>query len=282
MMEDSIFNYVQEFTKFKSKIDEVTGYTRDEQKCGKFKQIKLPKYNVHDSFKSSCAKSVEYVKILNPHESSKILPFCKYMHYWYYDMAKLINGFPFYSSILLFFNEIENFNDCKLYMEDIDNKKFEKITDLVEMYDDFDKFKKESIENGNTDCKHGDKCSTLYEPYVGECKANHDNPFCLKLIRFREEYNEHKKDVKYCTNKLKDLTPIISDSSSPFLVSTAAMSAISVALFVSYKFTPLGAWLRPRLPGGKKKANIVDHKMSELQNNSETEGTSYKVPYHSS
>ncbi|SCO70550.1 hypothetical protein PVC01_020005300 [Plasmodium vivax] len=48
------------------------------------------------------------------------------------------------------------------------------------------------------------------------------------------------------------------------------------------KFTPLGAWLRPRLPGGKKKADTLDHKMKELKNNSKTEDTSYKVPYHSS
>ncbi|SCO65063.1 hypothetical protein, conserved [Plasmodium vivax] len=182
---------------------------------------------------------MEYVKKLKPDQSSSILPFCKYMHYWYYDMAKLINGFPFYSTILLFFNEIENFNDCKLYMEDIDNKKFEKITDLVEMYDDFDKFKKESKTNENDVCDHGDTCFNTYEKYVEGCKTNNGNPFCLKLIRFREEYNEHKKDVKYCTNKLKDLTQIISDSSSPFLVSTAAMSAISVALFVSYKVITL-------------------------------------------
>ncbi|SCA81741.1 VIR protein, partial [Plasmodium vivax] len=214
---------------------DITNANQHEKNCGSFKGMKLQRYSVHDSFKDSCAKSMEYVKKLKPDQSSSILPFCKYMHYWYYSMVKSNNGFPFYSTILLFFNEIENFNDCKLYMEDIDNKKFEKITDLVEMYDDFDKFKKESKTNGNNECTHGDKCFNIYQQYVGECKNNHENPFCLKLIRFREEYNEHKKDVKYCTNKLKDLTPIISDSSSPFLVSTAAMSAISVALFVSYK-----------------------------------------------
>ncbi|KMZ81634.1 hypothetical protein PVIIG_05934 [Plasmodium vivax India VII] len=150
-------------------------------------------------------------------------------------MVKSNNGFPFYSTIRLFFDDFINFKDCKKYIEDIDSKKFKKITDLVQLYDDFDCFKKESIENGNTDCKHGDKCSTLYEPYVGECKANHDNPFCLKLIRFREEYNKHKKDVKSCKDKLQQLTPIISDLSSTILIPTAAISAMSFAFYISYK-----------------------------------------------
>ncbi|KMZ89349.1 hypothetical protein PVBG_06201 [Plasmodium vivax Brazil I] len=161
------------------------------------------------------------------------------MHYWYYDMAKSNNGFPFYSSILLFFKEFENFNDCKLYMEDIDSKQYQKIADLVQMYADYYGFKNESKTNGNNECTHGDKCFNIYQQYVGECKNNHENPFCLKLMRFREEYNEHKKYVKYCTNKLKDLTPIISDSPPTFLIPTSAISAMSFAFLISYKVITL-------------------------------------------
>ncbi|EDL42889.1 variable surface protein Vir9-related [Plasmodium vivax] len=276
------FNYVDEFTEFESKIKEVTNATQYEKNCGSFKRMKLQRYSVHDSFKDSCAKSLEYVKKLKLDKSSSIVPFCKYMHYWYYDMAKSNNGFPFYSSILLFFKEFENFNDCKLYMEDIDSKQYQKIADLVQMYDDFNDFKNESITKSNNECKHGDKYYTLYQKYVGGCKENHENPFCLKLIHFREYYNEHKKDVKYCTNKLQYLTPIISDLSSTILIPTAAISAMSFAFYISYKFTPLGAWLRPRLPGGKKKANKIYREMNEWKGTTELQGSQYKVPYQSS
>ncbi|VUZ93242.1 PIR protein [Plasmodium vivax] len=244
---------------------EVTNATQYEKNCGSFKRMKLQRYSVHDSFKDSCAKSLEYVKKLKLDKSSSIVPFCKYMHYWYYSMVKSNNGFPFYSSILLFFKEFENFNDCKLYMEDIDSKQYQKIADLVQMYADYYGFKNESKTNGNNECTHGDKCFNIYQQYVGECKNNHENPFCLKLMRFREEYNEHKKYVKYCTNKLKDLTPIISDSPPTFLIPTSAISAMSFAFLISYK-----------------EPNKIYREMNEWKRTAEVQGSQYKVPYHSS
>ncbi|SCO65064.1 VIR protein [Plasmodium vivax] len=210
--------------------------TKKEKDCGIFRKIKLGIYNfIDDSFKSSCAKSFEYVNTLKSGKPSNIVPFCKYMHYWYYDMAKLNNKFPLYSTIMLFFDDFENFKDCKKYIEDIDSEKYQKIKDLVQMYDDFNDFKNESITKINNVCNHGDKYYTLYQQHVGGCKENHENPFCLKLIHFREYYNEHKKNVKYCKHKLQYLTPIISDLSSTILIPTAAISAMSFAFLISYK-----------------------------------------------
>ncbi|CAG9472757.1 unnamed protein product [Plasmodium vivax] len=139
MMEKSIFNYVDEFTEFESKIKEVTNATQYEKNCGKF----------------------------------------------------------------------ENFNDCKLYMEDIDSKQYQKIADLVQMYADYYGFKNESKTNGNNE-------------------------------------------------------------------------SMSFAFLISYKFTPLGAWLLPRLPGGKKEPNKIYREMNEWKGTTELQGSQYKVPYHSS
>ncbi|KNA02156.1 hypothetical protein PVNG_05921, partial [Plasmodium vivax North Korean] len=76
------FNYVQDFTDFKSKIKDITNANQHEKKCLTFRNTILQIYNdVDSSFKSSCAKSMEYVKKLKPDQSSSIVPFCKYMHY---------------------------------------------------------------------------------------------------------------------------------------------------------------------------------------------------------
>ncbi|CAI7718288.1 PIR protein [Plasmodium vivax] len=284
-MEESIYKSVKKFPDLKSVIlsKNVVNTSANKSSCENYITRNLKGYNDDDHlFLNTCAKIADNkTEILKEAESSEPI-FCKYMNYMFYDMLKSMKSFHYYVLLNQFYREIEKFGDCLEHMEDIDINTYEKLKILYELYDDFIEFKKESYTENAKSCEHGAKCVQLYTTHSKKCKDNYNNKFCMILIDFRKEYEDYKTKVKKCGDSMQYLEPIISDSSSPFLVSTAAMSAISVALFVSYKFTPLGAWLRPRLPGGKKKANIVDHKMSELQNNSETEGTSYKVPYHSS
>ncbi|CAG9472758.1 unnamed protein product [Plasmodium vivax] len=284
-MEESIYKSVKKFPDLKSVISlkDVVNASTNESSCKNYITERLKGYtDKNDVFLNTCTKIADNQKeILEEAESSK-LNFCKYMNYLFYDMLNTMKPFHYYVLLNQFYREIEKFWDCLEHIEYIDIHKYKELKILSELYDDFIAFKKESYTENAKPCTHGTKCVDHYRAHAKNCKNNYNNNFCMILIDFRKEYEDYKSEVKKCEDSMKYLEPIISDSSSPFLVSTAAMSAISVALFVSYKFTPFGAWLRPRLPGGKKKANIVDHKMSELPKNSKTEGTSYKVPYHSS
>ncbi|SCA59974.1 VIR protein [Plasmodium vivax] len=284
-MAESIYNSVKKFSDLKSVISTKNELKTSTNKssCENYRTRRLKGYtDKNDVFLNTCTKIADNQKEILEEATSSKLNFCKYMNYLFYDMLNTMKPFHYYVLLNQFYSEIEKFWDCLEHMEDIDINTYEKLKILYELYDDFIEFKKESYTENAKSCEHGAKCVQLYTTHSKKCKDNYNNKFCMILIDFRKEYEDYKTKVKKCGDSMQYLEPIISDSSSPFLVSTAAMSAISVALFVSYKFTPFGAWLRPRLPGGKKKANIVDHKMSELPKNSKTEGTSYKVPYHSS
>ncbi|CAG9483841.1 unnamed protein product [Plasmodium vivax] len=243
-MEESIYKSVKKFPDLKSVIlsKNVVNTSANKSSCENYITRNLKDYNDDDHlFLNTCAKIADNkTEILKEAESSEPI-FCKYMNYMFYDMLKSMKSFQYYRLLNQFYTEIEKFRDCLQYKEYIDQKTYEELKILSELYDDFIDFKKESSVKNEKPCTHGTKCVDHYRAHAKNCKNNYNNNFCMILIDFREEYEDYKTI-----------------------------------------FTPLGAWLRPRLPGGKKKANILDHKMSELPKNSKTEATSYKVSYHSS
>ncbi|KMZ95648.1 hypothetical protein PVMG_05661 [Plasmodium vivax Mauritania I] len=232
------YNSVHKFPHLKSVISTKKEHTSSTNKssCENYITRRLNGFKDQDHlFRKTCTKIADNLTEILSDSTSTELNFCKYMNYMLYNTLNSMNPFHYYVLLHHFYSEIEKFRGCLQYKENIDNNTYEELKILYELYDDFIEFKKESLMKNDEPCKHGTKCVEHYTTYAKKCKNNYNNNFCMILIDFRKEYEDCKKKVKKCEDSMKYLEPIISESSSPFLISTAAMSAISVALFVSYK-----------------------------------------------
>ncbi|SCA59869.1 VIR protein [Plasmodium vivax] len=285
-MAESIYTYVNRFPDFRNKIISLAENPKSDgtyKKCESFKNIQLKYYKVTDeSFPNTCAKFSKNInEIINEPEYPKPA-FCKYINYWFYEQLKSNPSFPYSSLLNKFYDTIENLDVCKLYNKEITKSKYEELKKLYDLYEPFIKFKTETSEDQSQSCDKIKQCVNLYESYSDNCKENCYNGFCWNLIKFREEYENHRSKETRCVNDLKYLKPIKSDLEAIILMPFVVMILISFILIFLYKFTSFGSWFRPRLPGGKNNAKKLHRRMQELQDSSEPGSRRYKLPYHSS
>ncbi|KMZ95146.1 hypothetical protein PVMG_06013 [Plasmodium vivax Mauritania I] len=236
------YNYVGKFPYFysiitkKSDVEKVQNSSR----CDDFLTTDLSSYNGKDgSFLKTCKQLSNHIKDIITDPKSPEHEFCKYINYWFYDTLKSKKPFSYYSLLHQFYNKIENLKLCSQYQEGTVEGIYEDLNYLYELYDDLYNFKNESSTEGEDNCIYGKNIIGIYETKQPDCKNNYNNEFCLKLIDFREEYEGYKSDVKRCKNSMVYLEPIRDDATSNFLISSASISAISAAFFVSYKVITL-------------------------------------------
>ncbi|CAG9480122.1 unnamed protein product [Plasmodium vivax] len=284
-MKDSIYNYVSKFPVIYSIIDKNNDVTvgKNTSNCESFKADKLSNYHSAVEFTKLCAKTAENQKVIVNDPNFSEAAYCEYINYWIYDTLKSLDPFNYSSLLDKFYEKLDNLKDCKKYNRDISPEMHKKLKDLYEMYDDFNKFKKESLDNLIGTCNYGITCVEKYNKYVKKCKRYYKNGLCMNLIYFKYEYDDHIKNItniSKCKHKIKNLEPIKSDLAAIISLSFVLMTLISFILLYLYKFTSFGPWISTNL-GGKNIRNKPDKRMQRLQNTSENDGTRYKLPYHS-
>ncbi|CAG9484403.1 unnamed protein product [Plasmodium vivax] len=284
-MEESIYFYVSRFPDLNKKIISPVENLKSDPSykiCETFKKNHLKSYKgVDDSFLNSCAKFSKSINEIKTKPELSEPAFCRYINYWFYE--SLNSEVPSKYSALLpkFFDEITSLKPCKTYQRTISAHKYGELKKLYDLYNDFDKFKEQSKEDGDGTCTNGQKCTDIYEENVVACKSNYNNGFCWNLIKLREEYLDYTTNTTKCKDKIKYLEPIKSDLAATISLSFVLMTLISFILLYSYKFTSFGPWISTKL-GGKNRTNKLDKRIQRLQNTSENDGTRYKLPCHSS
>ncbi|KMZ95101.1 hypothetical protein PVMG_05973 [Plasmodium vivax Mauritania I] len=237
-MVDSRFDYAKEFLEFKniisSRIEDKHQVYRE--RCEVFRDNKLSFYDDKDQkFLTFCANSGYYVTDKKQNTKNEIYPFCIYMIYWIY--REVLSENIGKHSVLLneFLDCVPNSEDCEIYVDKIDHDKYEKLKTLYDLYENFNKFKIESLPNGAATCENGTKCVDLYKKQVDYCKINYNEDFCAKLIDFRKDYEEHMATLKNCGNMPRYLPSIGSNIATSVSIPFVAMSLISFVSFISYK-----------------------------------------------
>ncbi|KMZ98760.1 hypothetical protein PVNG_00554 [Plasmodium vivax North Korean] len=233
-----LYDYVNIFPVFNSIILEKPEDSIEPNKtsCKTYKTNNLTGYKgSEDLFIITCAKYSKYIDEITKDPKYSKTAFCKYINYWLYDTLQSMNPQTIYLYLNRFYSGIPNLNDCREYQEHISESTYGELKKLYNIYDDFIKFKAESLKQEIEKCNYGDSCVTIYKDNVKKCKEDYENPFCTKLIEFRKEYENHKTEIKKCMNKMVYLTPIQSNPTSTILISSIVMSTISSALFISYK-----------------------------------------------
>ncbi|KMZ82435.1 hypothetical protein PVIIG_05837 [Plasmodium vivax India VII] len=130
------------------------------------------------------------------------------MNYWIYREVLSENVSNNSGLVKEFFGSVTNLEDCEESVVKIDQDKYEKLKTLYDLYDDYFKFKSESLTNGSATCKNGTKCVDLYKKQVDYCKINYNDDFCAKLIDFKKEYEKHMENLTNCGNMPRYLPTI--------------------------------------------------------------------------
>ncbi|KMZ96418.1 hypothetical protein PVNG_05953 [Plasmodium vivax North Korean] len=204
--------------------------------CKQFIDTKLSDYIDEDNkFFKFCDNSGHYVTELKEGQTNNIYPFCIYMIYWIYREVLSKNAGKYIGLVKEFFGSVTNLEDCKIFVDEIDQDIYEKLKTLYDLYDDFFKFKSESLTNDSATCKNGTKCVDLYKKQVDYCKINYNDDFCAKLIDFKKEYEKHMETLTNCGNMPRYLPSIGSNIATSVSIPVVAMSLISFISFISYK-----------------------------------------------
>ncbi|KMZ83416.1 hypothetical protein PVBG_06102 [Plasmodium vivax Brazil I] len=204
--------------------------------CKQFIGTKLSDYIDDDNkFLTFCANSGDYVTNIRKNPGNKLYPFCIYMNYWIYREVLSENVSNNSGLVKEFFGSVTNLEDCKIFVDEIDQDIYEKLKTLYDLYDDFFKFKNESLTYGSATCNNGNICVTLYKAHVEECNKNYNNSFCMKLIDFKKEYEKHMETLTNCGNMPRYLPSIGSNIATSVSIPVVAMSLISFISFISYK-----------------------------------------------
>ncbi|SCA83708.1 VIR protein [Plasmodium vivax] len=232
-------------------------------------------------FYRKCLIADKYLTYIEDEEGSRnIKEACKYFSYWAYKEMIMDKKYSYSVSTLHEnINKISNFNICKKYVENISTETFLNIDNLYKLYQNF-----KEILNGDEpfNCDKAKKCVEFYKTFEGTCYLDSDDPFCIGLKKFREAYNKTMKSAQKCEEYkiLQELQKRPEKSANT--IATAAITAISFASIMTYKFTPLGSWVRHRLSGNKNMINKLEKEFKASQNSSKIQDMEYRVPYNSS
>ncbi|VUZ99875.1 PIR protein [Plasmodium vivax] len=284
-MGDSIFDCVKEFPTFDSMMSSTIKDRNqvNKEQCEEFILDKLTYYFVDDQeLYRFCAKAAYHVTDIKSNPENEIYPFCIYMIYWVYRKVFLEDVSKYSGVLKEFINSVPNSEGCEYYVDKIDQNIYEKLKTLHDLYDDFNKFKKETLPTNSDTYKNGNICVELYKKNVDVCNKNYKNGFCMKLIDFKKEYEEHMIQLKNYGNMPRYLPSIGSNVATSVSTPVVSMSLISFFSYISYKYTPLGSWIHPKLTGGKKRMNNLHQETEKIQYTSEYQENPYRISYQPS
>ncbi|CAG9472756.1 unnamed protein product [Plasmodium vivax] len=154
---------------------------------------------------------------------------------------------------------------CEDHTKSIDKNIHKKLQILYKLYENFKKFKEETSKD-SSNCKSGKLCAQEYETHEGTCKGNGNNSFCNELENFRVLFNNHLKSKNKCDN-IEELPSFQGPSlAATISLPVTLMSAISFFSFITYKYTPLGSWINPKLVKKKRTINELLHESENREN----------------
>ncbi|KMZ82868.1 hypothetical protein PVIIG_04619 [Plasmodium vivax India VII] len=184
---------------------------------------------------------------------------------WIYKEVISKNGHKYNELINHFFDNIGNLEKCEDHTKSIDKNIHKKLQILYKLYENFKKFKEETSKD-SSNCKSGKLCAQEYETHEGTCKGNGNNSFCNELENFRVLFNNHLKSKNKCDN-IEELPSFQGPSlAATISLPVTLMSAISFFSFITYKYTPLGSWINPKLVKKKRTINELLHESENREN----------------
>ncbi|SBT72739.1 Plasmodium vivax Vir protein, putative [Plasmodium ovale] len=323
--EEESFNYLSSFPTSKDDFDKVT-QNPENSHLDICEVIKKHFHDSDDGQKFSvpCQKITIYLNHLKGiYTSRNISEACKYLNYKINEEVKKLkkssyNTEQFYINLILKYKEhgYDMNTICPGIVDYLSEDVFAKVKDLSNMYYKINKLRKITGASSAEDCNGVKDSLTLYTSYKNGCANRSTDSFCRALEGFKSYYYLYMGTV---LNKCPQLEKTSSsfeitlegehgesglpggvqaddDEHTPdsdldslkayTLISFLLVLIISFILFILYKFTPFGSWLRPQLRRKKIVWNNIYEEALQLFSNCRnkllrSKSSLFNIKYHS-
>ncbi|SBT55854.1 PIR Superfamily Protein [Plasmodium ovale wallikeri] len=270
------------------------------------------------TFLTPCKQLVAYINVIESKCAKlNVAQRCIYLNYCINGIFRETKNEKISESqfITAYKDLLSQFNGCSNNIEYIKNDVFTKVQDLYNIYSLHNKLMNMDSSTQN-DCKGYNELVETYMKYKIPCEGKTDNDFCNALEIFKIYYGLYAGTI---LGKCKDTDIDIDlpsfqsfhvhdsaesevdlngdfsghlDNSAYRLLYTTIFFPFSVILvifsilFILYKFTPFGSWLRLRIKNEKriwkkfyeKKQQLFDDTVHEQLN---SEKNQFSIRYHS-
>ncbi|SBT33134.1 PIR Superfamily Protein [Plasmodium ovale wallikeri] len=256
-----------------------------------------------NSFLVPCMNVATYINSTDktcPIENKTLI--CKYINY-------SINAFirnnrvskdkklKFIKAYQELFSELK---ECNNVIENMEDGIFAKVDDIYNMYNNYNKIIT-GVPSTSSDCANANNCVNIYSKYQSICNQKLDDHFCNALRDYKNYYySKIGSAYTACPNIITTLpsfdtmdeslgsqvavydAPEEDDDTDEVpsdlifiylnaLIIFSIILATSLILFILYKFTPFGIWIRPLLLRKKNIWNNICEKKLQLYDNTRHE-----------
>ncbi|CAI7722573.1 hypothetical protein PVPAM_130007600 [Plasmodium vivax] len=258
------FNYVSSFPKYQAEFE-----GKDESQSQKIMDKCRGDHHTEVCCKKEyiehCKTAVHYINVLEKNFESNTEGGCKFIIFWAYS-AVLNKNQPeldmsrFYEKLIEVNDDFFKNGTCINYIENLDDNTFQKLKTLGDLYENFEKFKKENRYTGNK-CTCASKCVDIYMRQFKNCEEENNTPFCEELEKFREKYNNIMKNETNC-----EVRKILPSTRKPdikvILFPVVTLMVTSFMLYFLFKFTPMFSCLRTK----SKKRKVKNYNLCKENN----------------
>lgn len=184
------YNNVSFFHKYITSFDSVTSKIVYSGKplCNEVSN----KINAGSDFVTPCYKFLKYIDhIKDTPTEPNVTESCQYLNYMLIDeiiriKKSHIEQEKYKEFLETYKTHFPDMNTCINHMKYIDNRIFEDVKKIFELYNNFHKFL--TVGKSSKDCKDLDKCIQLYMSYQN-CRVDRSNKeFCKAIEKFRNYY----------------------------------------------------------------------------------------------
>ncbi|CAG9482240.1 unnamed protein product [Plasmodium vivax] len=244
------------------------------------------------TFVDTCKKVSLYLKhIKDGKYANHIKPSCLYFNYMLKDALDKYaftcnNTEQCYQKMITEYSK-DNKNElniCEVHVKDFKNDTFVVLNKLNTLYDNF--LYNINYKGDKNICDAAEECLKIYSPFSEICQKGNNKSFCKVLQNFQAQYNDQMNKVTICNEALKYLPSPYGTNMRIIIISLFIITfAISAIIFILYKCTPCGSYIRPR----KKKLNKLWNNEGRhlklkypLDKSSKTSsGENYQISYNS-
>ncbi|SBS95084.1 PIR Superfamily Protein [Plasmodium ovale curtisi] len=288
------YPYLSSFVQYDQKFNEIIegsgGDTTYETWCN---QISGDQFQGNNIFRNRCYEIGKYLNnIRSEQNDGDTYKRCAHLNYIlnsntnYHNMTNYSKSdlIKAYSGISQKLNDI-----CYGKIELIDDNVLEKLKEIYNMHDLFNKVKLNKSSCSATCCSNIIQCVSIYDKYIENCYVDSMDYICQELSKLKHVYDEHMETVTTCPEAVKKLIPPKENNTGvTILIPYIIILIIPFFLFILYKFTPFSSLVRPRIHQIKRLLNniyeedqykTVDN--SEFIEKTEKKG-SYQIAYNSS
>ncbi|SBT55214.1 PIR Superfamily Protein [Plasmodium ovale wallikeri] len=315
---EEYYNVVHEFVQYK-----IPPHIYENYESGRFqyscdRTIKDSSEN-KEKINDSCIHFLKYLKYLKENISlHQKTGYCKFLNYtlninlqnYLKNTQRTLN---FYKMLNTEYPSQDYYIEvCENEIRYIEKFVLGNIETLYNLYDNFGKYKSGSTSGNLSQCYYANACASIYNNCIKTCEVKYDELFCAKLKAFKEEYNAELTPGKSCYNEKNVLSYPENNSTldtvhsswrheSHVLVGGSKFNSlgnnmitpivtlliIPITLFMLYKYTPFGSWLRPKIKRMNKTWNNINEENDELLiDNSQiyqinSQGKNYHITYNS-